>query len=62
MTVVWSAEARAQLAAIHAHVSQDSPQNADDLIRRLVTRSVQLETVPQSGRRVPEYPDEDLRE
>jgi len=62
MTVAWSAEARAQLAAIHAHVSRDSPHNADDLIRRLVDRAVQLETVARSGRRVPEYPDENLRE
>jgi len=62
MTVIWSAEAQAQLVAIQEHVAQDSPRDADALIRRLVDRVVQLETVPQSGRRVPEYPDDDLRE
>lgn len=62
MTVIWSAEAHAQLAAIHEYVSRDAPREADALIRRLVDRVVQLKTVPQSGRRVPEYPDDDLRE
>ena len=62
MTVIWSAEAQAQLATIHEHVAQDAPRDADALIRRLIDRVVQLETVPRSGRRVPEYPDDDLRE
>ena len=62
MIVTWSAEAQAQLAAIHEHVAEDAPQDADALIRRLVDRVGQLETVPNSGRRVPEYPDDDLRE
>jgi len=39
MTVIWSAEAQAQLAAIDAHVARDSPQNAEALIRRLVDRA-----------------------
>ena len=62
MTVIWSAEAQAQLAAIHAHVAEAAPRDADALIRRLVARVVQLETVPHSGRRVPEYPADELRE
>lgn len=62
MTVIWSAEAQAQLAGIQEHVAQDSPSNAAALIRRLVDRVAQLEAVPQSGRKVPEYPDTDLRE
>lgn len=55
-------EAQAQLAAIHEHVVENDPQAAEALIKRLVARVVQLETVPFSGRRVPEYPDDDLRE
>lgn len=62
MTVIWSAEAQRQLAAIHETVAQDSPRRADELIRRLITRVVQLETLPRSGRKVPEYPDDALRE
>jgi toxin ParE1/3/4 len=62
MTVIWSAEAQAQLSAIYQFVAQDSPQEAEALIRRLVDRVVQLESLPQSGRRVPEYPHDDLRE
>jgi plasmid stabilization system protein ParE len=62
MTVIWSAEAQAQLAAIHDNVAENDPQAAEALIKRLVARVVQLETVPFSGRRVPEYPDDDLRE
>ena len=62
MRVIWSAEAQARLAAIYGHVAQESHRNAEVLIKRLVERVVQLETVPNSGRRVPEYPDNDLRE
>ena len=62
MTVIWSAEAQAQLGAIHEHVAENASRDADALIRRLVARVAQLETVPHSGRRVPEYPDDDQRE
>lgn len=51
-----------RLASIHQHIAEDSPQTADRFIRRLVERVLQLETAPLSGRRVPEYPDADLRE
>jgi plasmid stabilization system protein ParE len=30
MTVIWSAEAQAQLAAIHEHVAQDAPSSIVD--------------------------------
>jgi hypothetical protein len=30
MTVIWSAEAQAQLAAIHEHVDQDAPSSIVD--------------------------------
>lgn len=62
MTVIWSAEAQAQIAAIHDNVAEHDPRAAKALIKRLVARVVQLEIVPSSGRRVPEYPDENLRE
>lgn len=62
MTVVWSAEARKRLAAIHARVSRDSLQRANALITRLVDRVMQLKTAPRSGRNIPEYPDAGLRE
>ncbi|RFF28546.1 MULTISPECIES: type II toxin-antitoxin system RelE/ParE family toxin [unclassified Wenzhouxiangella] len=62
MTVLWSAEAKSRLAAIHEHVANDSPLDAEALIRRLIDRVVQLESAPHSGRRVPEYPDTNLRE
>lgn len=62
MIVIWSAEAQARLAVIHKHVAEDSPRDAAALIRRLVGRVTQLETVPHSGRKVPEYPADELRE
>ena len=62
MTVIWSAEAQAQLAEIHEHIARDSPRDAAALIRRLIGRVAQLETAQHSGRKVPEYPGEDLRE
>jgi len=62
MTVLWSAEARSRLAAIHEHIANDSPRDAEALIRRLIDRVVQLESAPRSGRKVPEYSDTNLRE
>jgi len=50
------------LLKIHAEISQEAPRVADDLVRRLVKRSLQLRTVARSGRKVPEYDRDDVRE
>lgn len=62
MRVVWTDRAKARLRTIHAHVASDAPRAADRLIRRLVQRSLQLKRLPRSGRKVPEYVQDDIRE
>lgn len=62
MKVYWTAEARARLLDIQAYIAQDSPQAAREVAARLLRRSRTLATPPLTGRRLPEYPDDDLRE
>lgn len=60
--VVWTELAIEDLKAIHTYVSQDSKFYADRLIETLISRVDQLEAYPQSGRIVPEFRKEILRE
>jgi len=60
--VVWTDRAKARLKKIHAEIAEDAPKVADDLVRRLVKRSLQLRTVARSGSKVPEYDRDDIRE
>lgn len=62
MKVVWTDRAKARLRKIHDHIAQDAPRVADAVVMRLVQRSRQLETAPRSGRTVPEYAVDDIRE
>ena len=60
--VAWTPEALARLDDIEAYIANDSPSAARDVIGRLLARTRQLETAPLSGRAVPEYSRDDLRE
>jgi plasmid stabilization system protein ParE len=62
MKVFWTSEARARLLAIHTYIAEESPLVASDVVARLVRRSQQLAVPPLLGRRLPEYPNADLRE
>jgi addiction module RelE/StbE family toxin len=62
MRVVWAPEAIARLDDIEAYITQDSPTNAKEMVARLLQRTRQLETAALSGREVPEYRREDIRE
>ena len=62
MKIVWADRAKARLKKIHAEIAEDAPKAADDLVRRLVRRSLQLQTVARSGCKVPEYDRDDIRE
>ncbi|MDB5985440.1 MAG: hypothetical protein JWR16_493 [Nevskia sp.] len=62
MKVYWTAEARARLLEIQTYIAKDSPQAARQVTARLLRRSRKLATPPLTGRRLPEYSDEDLRE
>ncbi len=55
MKVVWTGRAKARLRKVHADIAEHNPKAADDLVRRLVTPSLQRQTAACSGRKVPEY-------
>jgi len=62
VTVVWTQHAIAQLVDIYEFIAQDSPVYAKQMVDRLTQRSEQLGEFPQSGRMVPEYASEEIRE
>lgn len=58
----WTARALARLAAICDFIAKDAPQAAVELERRLLLRSRQMGEFPRSGRVVPDYDRDDIRE
>ena len=62
MKVVWTETAQAHLDAIYAYIAQYSPQYALRMVDCLTRRSQQVADVPYSGRRVPEYDLDQIRE
>lgn len=62
MRVHWTARAEARLDAICAYIAQDSPPAAAALERRMLLRSRQIGVFPHSGRTVPDYERDDVRE
>ncbi len=62
MKVLWTDAAVAQLEAIHDYVAQTSPEYARRIIDRLTKRSIQISIFPFSGRAVPEYELNEVRE
>jgi addiction module RelE/StbE family toxin len=62
MRVVWTDEARAHLAGIHDFIKHDAPFYATQTIDKLTRRVEQLIDHPRSGRIMPNYDDENLRE
>jgi plasmid stabilization system protein ParE len=62
MRVHWTSRAKHRLTLIHDHIAKDAPLVAPRIIERLVRRSMQIGDPPYSGREVPEYQREDVRE
>ncbi len=62
MRVHWTNTAVEHLLAIYEYIAQDSTVYAQRMIDRLTRRSEQIATFPLSGRKVPEYEVEDIRE
>lgn len=62
MRVHWTDHALAQLHAIHEHIAQDAPFYAMSVVDRITRRSQQIAEFPDSGRAVPEYESDDVRE
>jgi len=62
MKVHWTNTAEGHLDGIYAYIAQDSPEYARRMIDRLTRRSQQIALFPLSGRPVPEYEIEQIRE
>ena len=60
--VVWTEIAVDDLRSIHSFISKDSKKYADRFIDKLIARTDQLEKNPNSGRVVPEFNVETVRE
>ena len=62
MRVYWTETAQQHLDGIYAYIAQDSPEYALRMVDRLTRRSQQIADIPLSGRRVPEYNMDQIRE
>jgi toxin ParE1/3/4 len=62
VVVNWTARAKARLRAIHSRIAENAPSIADKEVDRLLSCSARLSELPRSGREVPEYSREDVRE
>ena len=60
--VFWTEAALAQLQTIYDFISHTSPEYASRMIDRLTKRSIQIAEFPYSGRVVPEYELNEVRE
>jgi plasmid stabilization system protein ParE len=58
----WTSEALGRLEDIELYVAQDNPAAAKKQIAKLLDRATQLVVAPRSGRTVPDYQDEQVRE
>jgi len=62
MKVHWTDKSIEHLSAIHDYISQDSIEYAKRMVDRLTKRSQQIRAFPKSGRIVPEFEVEQIRE
>jgi len=60
--VVWSRRAIADVEAIAEYIAADSPSYAGAVVRRIVELTRNLSRFPRSGRKVPEFDDDAIRE
>jgi len=62
MRVHWTKNAIEHLAGIFEYIEINSPTYARRVVDRITRRSEQIAEQPLSGRKVPEYAAEDIRE
>ncbi|MCP4643187.1 MAG: type II toxin-antitoxin system RelE/ParE family toxin [bacterium] len=62
MNVYWTDTACSHLEAIHAYIALDSSEYAKRMVDRLTRRSQQIADFPLSGRIVPEFEMDQIRE
>lgn len=67
-SMVWNNDcflastAEEHLDSIYLYIAKDSPQFAKRMVDRLTSRSIQIAEYPLSGRAVPEYEMDQIRE
>ena len=62
MKVHWTDTAEEHLDGIYRHIARDSVTYAKRVVDSVTSRSIQIATFPLSGRVVPEYEMEQIRE
>lgn len=62
MKVHWTDTAEDHLDSIYVYIAKDSPEYAMRMVDRITSRSKQIASFPLSGRTVPEYEIEQIRE
>lgn len=62
MRVFWTEAAEAHLGVIYAYIAQDSKTYALRTVDNITRRSQQIWEFPLSGRKVPEYDIDQIRE
>jgi toxin ParE1/3/4 len=60
--VSWSRRALYDLEAIAEYIARDSPAYASTVVKKIVNETGTLARFPRSGRKVPEFDDENMRE
>lgn len=60
--VRWTDTAIEHLAAIYEYIARDSARYALRMVDRITRRTIQIGMYPESGRMVPEYQAEEIRE
>jgi toxin ParE1/3/4 len=60
--VVWSRRALHDLESIADYIAQDSPAYASVVLKTIINQTRTLSRFPRSGRKVPEFDSEDIRE
>lgn len=60
--ILWTDQAREDLAAIRTFISQDSARYAAVVVARLIAAAERIVYFPESGRAVPEFANPSVRE
>ena len=60
--IIWSPQALRDVESIRAYIAQDSPRVAELVVGRIIKAVERLQSFPESGRKVPERNDPEIRE
>ncbi len=60
--VAWSRRALQDLEAIAEYIAADSPAYAGIVVKKVMNQTKMLAQFPRSGRKVPEFDKDDIRE